>query len=152
MIAIETVMTPDPQTLSQYNSLADARKLMRDKGFRHIPIVNEHAELIGLVTQRTVLQHGVSSQSFLSENELSEIETGTLLSDIMTKQLTTISPTCSVSSAAKVIHQTKYGCLPIVDSNNKLVGIVTDHDFVTICLQLLELMEQAEPLELDNGV
>lgn len=150
MIAIETVMTTNPQTLSQFHSLADARKLMRDKGFRHIPIVNEYQELIGLVTQRTVLQHGISSQSFLSENELSEIETGTLLSDIMTKELTTISPACSVSLAAKIIHQTKYGCLPVIEPNNKLVGIVTDHDFVTICLQLLELMEQTEPLELDD--
>ncbi|WP_144393013.1 CBS domain-containing protein [Pleionea sediminis] len=150
MIAIEDVMTQNPITLSRFNSLADARKLMKDKGFRHVPIVNEFGELVGLVTQRTIYQYGISSQTFMDEKELSEIETGTLLSDIMTTELTTVSPRCKVNRAAEIIHKHKFGCLPVVDADKKLKGIITDHDFVTICVQLLEMLEESEPLEDDE--
>ena len=68
MISIEEVMTVSPITLSQFNSLADARKLMREKRIRHIPIINEFQELIGLVTERNVFQHGVSSQTYMSDD------------------------------------------------------------------------------------
>lgn len=150
MITIEELMTPKPLTLSQYSSLADARKTMKENRIRHIPVVNEAQELIGLVTQRTVLTHGVSSQTFASDKELADIEAGVLLSDIMTKNLTTITPDCGVREAAQIIHKQKFGCLPVVTDKNKLVGIITDHDFVATTIHLLELMEQSEPIEDDE--
>jgi len=150
MITIEELMTPNPLTLSQYSSLADARKLMNEKQIRHVPVVNEDKELIGLVTQRTVLTHGVSSQTFASEKELAKIEAGVLLSDIMTKNLTTATSNWGIRKAAQIIHKTKFGCLPVVDDENKLVGIITDHDFVATTIHLLEMMEQSEPLEDDE--
>jgi len=150
MITVEDVMTRDPVTLSRFNSLADARKPMNEKRFRHIPIVNEHKELIGLVTQRNVFQHGVSSQTFMDENELSQIETGTLLSDVMTTHLTTVSPTQNIRHAAQLVFKNKFDCLPVIDDDGKLLGIITDHDFVEMTLHLLELMDEKEPIELDD--
>ncbi len=150
MISVEDVMTRDPATLSQFNSLADARKLMTEKGFRHIPIINEFKELIGLVSQRNIYQHGVSSQTFMSEEELSAIETGTLLSDIMTTGVQTIHQETNVRHAAELIHKKKFGCLPVVSHDNKLLGIITDHDFVAITIHLLKMMDEREPLSFDE--
>ncbi len=150
MVSIDDVMTHNPTTLSQFNSLADARQLMREKKFRHIPIVNEHKELIGLLSERDVFQHGVSSQSYMTEEELASIETGTLISDIMTREVTTIDRECPVRHAAELIYRKKYGCLPVVNANKQLLGIITDHDFVAITIHLLQLLEENEPLELDD--
>ncbi|MCW8876639.1 MAG: CBS domain-containing protein [Kangiellaceae bacterium] len=147
MITVAEIMTKDPATLSRYNSLSDARKLMSEKRFRHIPIVDENDTLIGLVTQRTVLEHGITSQNFIDSEELAKIEQGTLLADIMTTNLTTISPNLKIGDAAALIHKHKFGCLPVVDGNNQLVGIITDHDFVEMTIQLLDMMEQSEPLD-----
>jgi CBS domain-containing protein len=44
----------------------------------------------------------------------------------------------------------KVGCLPVVD-RGQLVGIITDSDFVTIAINLLELQEEVEPDELEVG-
>ncbi|WP_196137704.1 HPP family protein [Aliikangiella sp. G2MR2-5] len=150
MITVEDIMTRNPESLSRYNSLSDARKLMTEKHFRHIPIVDDNGELIGLVTQRNVLAHGIASQDFADAEELDKIEQGTLLADIMTAKLVTVLPEVKIASAAQLVHKHKFGCLPVVDSDNKLVGIITDHDFVEITIQLLEMMESTEPMDFDD--
>lgn len=147
MITVEEIMTKDPVTLSQYNSLHDARKLMREKRFRHIPIVDENKILIGLVTQRNVLEHGISSQSFIEEDELAKIEQGTLLADVMTTNLKTVRPSVRIADAAHLVHKHKFGCLPVTNQSDQLVGIITDHDFVEITIQLLDMMDASEPID-----
>ncbi|TQV82981.1 CBS domain-containing protein [Aliikangiella coralliicola] len=148
MITLEEIMTPNPITLSRFHSLSDARQLMDEKRFRHIPIVDDDKRLIGLVTQRTVLANASSSQNLIDAEELKKIEQGTLLADLMTVDLTTATPTMKISNAARLLQNKKFGCLPIVDNDYKLVGIITNHDFVAITIQLLDIMEVAEPPEL----
>ena len=144
MITVQDMMTPNPLTLSRYNSLHDARKLMQQNRFRHVPIVDDTHQLIGLVTQRNVLSHGLSSQDFIDSEELKKIETGTLLADIMTSEITTVTADMKIDDAAQLIYKKKFGCLPVVDENYQLVGIITDHDFVAMTMQLLDMMNVLE--------
>ncbi len=152
MITVEEVMTRNPITLSQYSSLDDARKLMEEKRFRHIPIIDNNNELIGLVTQRNVLANAISSQNFVDKEELAKIEKGTLLADVMTTGLRTVHPSMKIADAANLIHKYKFGCLPVVNDNNHLVGIITDHDFVEITIQLLEMMDAADPIAIEDDL
>ncbi|MET1254290.1 CBS domain-containing protein [Aliikangiella maris] len=149
MLAVEDVMTPNPITLTRYDSLADARRLMRKHGFRHLPIVEGDRQLIGLVSERNVLANSISSQNFVNQEELAKIESGTLIADIMTNDIVTVTSNTTITHAALLIHKKKFGCLPVVNNANQIVGIITDHDFVAITVQLLEMMEQGEPPELD---
>lgn len=146
MLTVADFMTSNPVTLSRYHSLADARKIMAENRFRHIPIVKEDQQLVGLVSERNVLANGISSQNFIDNEELSKIESGTLLADIMTSELTTVTTTMKIADAAHLIHKKKYGCLPVVDKEYRLRGIITDHDFVAITIQLLDMMDQGEPI------
>ena len=52
MITIEEFMTPEPYTLSETDSLDDARKIMTEKHIRHIPIIDNDNHVLGLVTKR----------------------------------------------------------------------------------------------------
>jgi len=144
MINVQDMMTASPKTLSRYNSLHDARALMQRNKFRHIPIVDENQQLVGLVTQRNVLSHGVTSQDFIEREELEKIESGTLLADIMTTKLVTVNGDMKIADAAHLIYKNKYGCLPVVDSGYQLIGIITDHDFVAMTIQLLDMMNVLE--------
>ncbi len=150
MITVQEMMTPNPITLLRYNSLADARKLMQEKKFRHIPVVDDNQKLIGLVSQRNVLANAVSSQDFINKEELTKIESGTFLADVMSTGLTTVKADMKISDAAHLLYKKKYGCLPVVDDDNCLIGIITDHDFVSITIQLMDMMDANEPLELDD--
>jgi CBS domain-containing protein len=152
MIIIEDVMTREPFTLSRFSSLKDARALMNEKCIRHVPIVDEQNVLVGLVSQRDVLAHGQADAVKVGQEELLENESGTLLADVMTEQLVTIPPTANVRSAAQALFNYKFGCLPVVDEQQHLLGIVTDTDFVAITIQLLEMAEEVEPVADDHNV
>ncbi len=146
MIIIEDVMTPKPLTLSAFASLADARRLMETNRFRHVPIVDEQGKLVGIVSQRNVLAHSLVDAAKVGEDELRDNETGILLADIMVTEPVTVSPKATVRSAAQQLFDHKIGCLPVVDDQGLLLGIITDSDFVAITIQLLELAEHSEPV------
>ena len=137
MITIDELMTSDPFTLSENDSLDDARNIMTEKHFRHIPITNSDKQLLGLVTQRDVLEATVPRSGSNSNKE--DIK----LSDIMIQNVSVIHQSDSVRQAAIFLQAHKYGCLPVV-SDDGLVGIITDSDFIDIAINLLEQVEIAE--------
>ena len=93
-----------------------------------------------------MLAHGGSSQHYLTAEEQAKIESGTLIADVMESNVTSIFENMNIADAARLVHKKKFGCLPVVDENHQVCGIITDHDFVSITLQILDLMEQNEPL------
>ncbi|MDT8282224.1 MAG: CBS domain-containing protein [Gammaproteobacteria bacterium] len=143
MITVEEFMTADPYTLLDSNSLNDARRVMTERHIRHIPIIDNDKHLIGLITQRDVLAatDPGSRQQTRSSPQLGD--TDIKLSDIMITDVSVIHKTDSLRQAALYIQSHKYGCLPVI-SEEGLIGIITDSDFIDIAINLLE---QAEVLE-----
>ena len=134
MITIDELMTSNPFTLQESNTLDDARNIMTEKHIRHIPITNDDNHLLGLVTQRDIL--AATDPRAKQQDDIK-------LSDIMIKNLSVIQTSDSVRQAAIHLQTHKYGCLPVV-SDDGLVGIITDSDFIDIAINLLEQVEMAE--------
>ena len=141
MITIDELMTTNPYTLSESDTLEDARKLMTEKNIRHIPITDRDKKLRGLVTQRDILQ---------ATSPAADQQEDVKLSDIMIKHVSVIHTTDSVRQAAMFLQSHKYGCLPVVE-NDRLVGIITDSDFITIAINLLEQIELTEDVDDFDG-
>lgn len=147
MFTISDLMTTHPHTLLRSNSLEDAKVLMDEHGIRHIPIVDTDHSLIGLVTQRDLL---AAQTSCLEKPTFENISTLDIpLNTIMHENIMSISPHGGLKSAAVFMQKHKVGCLPVVE-HGKLVGIITDSDFVTIAINLLELQEEVDPMEIDE--
>lgn len=147
MFTISDLMTTHPHTLLRSNSLEDAKALMDEHGIRHIPIVDTDHSLIGLVTQRDLL---AAQTSCLEKPTFEDISTLDIpLNAIMHENIMSISPHGGLKSAAVFMQKHKVGCLPVVE-HGKLVGIITDSDFVTIAINLLELQEEVDPIENDE--
>ncbi len=135
MPTIEEIMTPTPLTLQENASLAEAATMMRENNIRHIPIVADALQLVGLVTQRDLLAaaHGPDQDQTVSS--------------IMRRKVYTVSEKADLRSAALMIQQYKIGALPVV-SDDKLIGIITDSDYVGLAINLLEqLIEIEEDVE-----
>jgi len=137
MITIDELMTPNPFTLSGNDSLDDARNIMTEKHIRHIPIADSDKQLIGLVTQRDVLEATVPGSE--QQGNRDNIK----LSEIMIQNVSVLHQTDSVRQAALYLQTHKFGCLPVV-SDEGLVGIITDSDFIDIAINLLEQVEISE--------
>lgn len=149
MIKVEDMMTRNPHTLLRSNSLADAKHLMEEHDIRHIPVVDVDGLLLGLVTQRDVLSAQESSLQGISEDNSHTLTT--TLNDAMRKNVMTVAPQAGLKESAYYMQKHKVGCLPVV-AHHQLVGIITDSDFVTIAIHLLELQENVEPEEVEEEI
>ena len=143
MITVEEFMTSELCTLRETDSIIDARKIMTEKHIRHIPVTDGDSHMLGLVTQRDVL---AATEPVLLKQEgtdSSATGAGTCLADIMIRDVSIINNTDSLRKAAMYMQSHKYGCLPVM-SDGRLVGIITDSDFVDIAINLIEQAEFSE--------
>jgi len=58
----------------------------------------------------------------------------TLIKELMSDDLLLVAKTTTITNAAKLMRDKEYGALPVVDSEENLIGIVTDRDLVVYCL------------------
>jgi CBS domain-containing membrane protein len=92
------------------------RTLMERKRIRHVPVVDGAGRVLGVVSQRDIIQRAL-------------LEDTGAVSEIMAWKTTTIEADQPLSEAARLMLGQKYGCLPVVE-NGCLAGILTEADFV----------------------
>ena len=140
MFSIEAIMSTNLITLPPSASLAEARSLMHDNRIHHIPVVDGE-QLVGLITLTNVL---AATDSFLRDDKsrIHAVEIG--IEDAMVTDVATVDVNASLRHAALFLERHKIGCLPVLD-DDKLVGIITDTDFVAVAINLLEQIEETEP-------
>jgi len=143
MYKIRDLMTSPVYSLRETDTLQSARVLMDKKRIRHVPITSSDNRFLGLITNRDVLANTISHLANIDPATQDEIDAGIPLQEIMRTDVRTLSPDQKVREAAHVLFHNKYGCLPIVE-NGKLVGIITEADFLQLTIQLLDAMDQAE--------
>jgi CBS domain-containing membrane protein len=147
MFSVAEIMTREPYTLGPDDSLAKARQLLAEHHIRHIPIVSEKGSLLGLVSQRDVL---AASDSIILNRQGDSREDYVALSAIMSAPVQTVDESASLRGTAMHLQKYKLGCLPVL-RDGRLVGIITDSDFVAIAINLMEQLESVEPVEEDFG-
>ena len=143
MMSLDMIMSTDLITVTPEDTLATVRQLMQDNRIHHIPVVQGEDELVGLVTLTDVL---AGTDSILRDDESRLHAAQIKVADIMKRDLATIDEHASLRQAALFIEQHQIGCLPVVTAG-KLRGIVTDTDFVGVAINLLEQIEESEPLD-----
>ena len=143
MMNLDMIMSTDLKTVSPTESLAAVRKIMQENRIHHVPVVNEENDLVGLVTLSDVL---AATDSILRDDDSRVRATEIKVEDIMVRNLATIDEHASLRQAALFLESHGIGCLPVVTDGN-LRGIVTDTDFVGVAINLLEQIEESEPLD-----
>ena len=141
MFSIEAIMSTSLITVPPSATLAEARTLMHDNRIHHIPVL-EGGKLTGLVSLTNVL---AATDSFLRDDgtRIHASEIG--IEDVMVTDVATVDVNASLRHAALFLEKHKIGCLPVLDDGD-LVGIITDTDFVAVAINLLEQIEETEPV------
>jgi len=121
------LMTRDVQTVLPETPLARAWEVMRDLGFRHLPVVRE-GKLVGLVSDRDLLGHAAHLRSG------SLVFGDTVVGEVMTLNPVVCAKGTPVSEIAETLLQERIDCVPIVSVDNQLVGLVTSSDLVAVLL------------------
>jgi len=145
MLELETIMTTDVVTISVDDNLDTARKLMFENRIRHLPVVDAAEKLVGLITITNVL---AATDSFLRDEDSKLHPEQIPVKEVMVSKLITVDENIGMRQAAMFLELHRIGCLPVV-TDGKLIGIVTDTDFVGVAINLLEQLEETESSEFD---
>ena len=137
-VLVKHLMTSRVVTFFSEQTLPLADDVMHFKHFRHLPVIDDAGKLVGLVSHRDLLAAQISTRSGLDHDQRRAIQEHVHVAEIMTRDVWTVRPDVRASTAAETLLDHKYGCLPVVDDAGKLVGIVTERDFLRFAIKVLE--------------
>ena len=117
----ESGMIIDPITLPLNSIVNDAKKSMKENKIGGIPIVDSKGVLKGIVTNRDLRFEKNNSR---------------VITEVMTKDnLITVGKGTSLSEAEVILQKNKIEKLPVIDKNNKLIGLITFRDIIKLRLK-----------------
>ncbi len=127
---VEHYMTTDLVTVHEDEPIDLVANLMDWHRIRHIPVEDSEHRLIGLITRPTLLR-------FLASEEARKAERPVPVGDIMERQLITATPDTTTLEAIELMRSHGISCLPVV-SDDRLVGLVAERDYMELARELLE--------------
>jgi acetoin utilization protein AcuB len=127
-------MSRHPVTIRTDADYKQALKLMQDHAMHHVPVLDAENKLAGVLAERDLL---LAAMHYLQ----SAIE----VSEIMHRQVVTATPDMPISEAAMLMVNNNIGGLPVVDGNQRVVGIITETDIFRAFVELLSQDKAIEP-------
>lgn len=128
---VEEIMKTDVITCPNDKPLYYALQVMKEHKIRHLPIINENEELVGMIAERNIkdaLPEKIERTSV--EIFFSKPVTEFMVSDVITAHRLDF-----VEDLAAILYERKIGCIPIVE-NKRVIGIVTETDMLYTLVQL----------------
>jgi len=127
---VEQFMTSDLFTVGPDDGVELVANLMKWKRIRHVPVEDSEHRLVGVVSQRTLVSVIAERAGDLGKGPIP-------VREIMTTDVVSVSPQTPTLDAIELMKRHKVGSLPVVNEG-RLVGIITESDFLAIAGQLLE--------------
>jgi acetoin utilization protein AcuB len=129
-------MTKDPISVTSETSMMRAAKTIKDKAVHMLPVVDAAGKVVGVVTDRDLKEASPSKATTLDVHELYYLLSEIKVKDIMTSKVYTLTPEDTVERAAVLMRDKRIGGLPIVDADNRLVGVITESDVLDVLISI----------------
>lgn len=127
---VADLMTAPAYALLPTATLGDADELMRTHRVRHAPVVDADGRLAGLVSHRDLLAAAASILAVRDVAERKRLLARVRVDVVMETHLSVAQPEQPASEAGARLLRQGIGCLPVIESGGRLVGIVTEADFL----------------------
>lgn len=120
------IMTRDPVVASPTTPVADVVEVFAGEGFRHLPVVDDDDELVGVVSDRDVRVFSVAQ--LLVDGGTAKARMRMPVVEIMTGAPLSVEPDDDVDDVIDLMVENKVGAVPVVDPDGKVVGIISTID------------------------
>jgi CBS domain-containing protein len=127
---VEQIMTTDLFTVRPDDLVDLAASLMDWEHIRHVPVEDEKGHLVGLVSHRQLLR--------LLGRKLQGDSNPVPVREIMRADPITVRPETTTQEAISRMRVHRVSCLPVVDADGRLAGIVSERDFMQVTAGLLD--------------
>ncbi|HZR79598.1 MAG TPA: CBS domain-containing protein [Candidatus Binatia bacterium] len=131
---VRDLMTTNVKTLGRNDTLGVADDLMSSNDIRHAPVLDADGELCGILSQRDLFRGAFARALGYGGTAQKKLRDSLLVKEIMTTDVVTVRPQESLSTAARIMLEKKIGCLPVVDGGGRLIGILSESDFLKLAV------------------
>ena len=154
MYKTKDIMSAPAISVTENHTLQEVLELMAENNFSGLPIVDSDNKVIGIISNTDIIRYSQQSSVIPLSNlsgwispyanitDLASVRKGfemlnkTKTGQIMTKKVYTVSPDTDATEIAQLMNQRKINRVPVVDSDGKLVGIVTRGNMVQCMAKL----------------
>ncbi|GJM22472.1 MAG: hypothetical protein DHS20C15_23870 [Planctomycetota bacterium] len=123
------IMSTDLFTVRPEDLVDMAASIMDWEHLRHVPVEDDDGKCVGILSHRKVLRLVARGQAGAEPKAVSEV---------MKADPITVTPETHTLDAVQLMRSSKLGCLPVVDEQAKLVGIITESDLIGVAARLLD--------------
>lgn len=122
-------------TVSPDTPVLDAVDMLRKEHIRRAPVVHD-GKLVGIVSEKDMLNASPSSATLLSVWEVNYLVSKIKVKDVMTRKVLTVTEDTPIEEAARIMADNKVGGLPVM-RDGKVVGIITETDIFKLLLEMM---------------
>jgi CBS domain-containing protein len=118
---VRDIMTPNPECVSERDSIRDVARIMKDQDTGVVPVV-DGKRIIGLITDRDIVVRGIAEGRDISNMSVNEL---------MTKSVRTVKEDAPLNTVLELMGNAEVRRVPVVNGNDELVGIVSLGDIAS---------------------
>jgi CBS domain-containing protein len=126
------IMTANPKAVRREASLRDVAQIMRDENCGVVPVVDDSQRLIGLITDRDMVMRTTDHNRPWTESKAGEV---------MTDEVEAVTPETSVRDIIQLMGKKQIRRVPVVDRNDRMLGMISMADVATRANEDEELQE-----------
>lgn len=131
--SVSQIMTRDVLSVYPGQSFAEAVGLMANRPFRHVLVIHPNGRLAGVISDGDLLRVMGATTDWKEKK----------VSDVMTKDVATVTPETPLSVAVREMLVRRVNCLPVLyDENKQVCGIVTSTDLLNVFEKLQASVEK----------
>ena len=134
---VKDYMSISPVTIGPDEPISSAMEVMSNNNFHRLPVVDAKGKLVGLLTGGVIRANTPNNSSTLSVFELNYLLNKLTVKDIMIKDVHTINGDALLEEAATIMLKNNVACLPVIDSNRVVRGIITHNDIFSAFVKLM---------------
>ena len=130
---VSEVMQREVVSLSRDERLDLVEDVMRLGRIRHMPVL-EDGRVVGVVSSRDLLASSLSRSLDFEPEQRRAFLRAVEVAEVMSDEVVSVSPDATLREAAELMVKRRFGCLPVVDDDGDLVGLVTETDLLRAAL------------------
>ncbi len=141
---VRQVMTPDPVTVRAGTTVKAALRLLDDNDISSMPVVDGRGHIQGVVSEADLIRDLVGPDQRLREIpvEAPPSPEHAYVDEVMTAHAVTVRPDTDLADAVELVTSIGIKCLPVVDDDTRVIGVISRRDVVRMLARSDDLLEQ----------
>jgi CBS domain-containing protein len=124
---VADIMNSEPYVLHPEDTILSSSNFMKEERVRNLPVVDKTGKLLGLITLREIIEAAYGNTPKATVKEA------------MLKEIVTVRPETPLKGAIEVMLMNRFGCLPVIDKDKNLLGMITEADLLKTLYDLTKV-------------